>query len=204
MVDVTVRGAGAFGLAVAYGCARKGARVRVVDPYGVGAGVVRRAGRRARAACAGKLERQEGLPVRVAGDGGRLLGRGRRGRRAAIRAMPAAGGCNRSLDDRALELRPGPRRHRRRRSGRGGSPGTIVPAAGDWAPASPTGLAGARYAHRPDVTPRRGGRAGRRGARAAAARSCRGAGRGQGGLGHRRRRAGRRFPRISARRSACR
>ena len=38
MVDVTVRGAGAFGLAVAYACAVKGARVRVVDPHGPGAG----------------------------------------------------------------------------------------------------------------------------------------------------------------------
>ncbi|HCQ67011.1 MAG TPA: FAD-dependent oxidoreductase [Rhodobacteraceae bacterium] len=38
MVDVTVRGAGAFGLAVGYGCALKGAKVRVVDPQGPGAG----------------------------------------------------------------------------------------------------------------------------------------------------------------------
>lgn len=38
MADVTVRGAGAFGLAVAYACALKGARVRVVDPNGPGAG----------------------------------------------------------------------------------------------------------------------------------------------------------------------
>ncbi len=38
MVDVTVRGAGAFGLSVAYACAARGARVRVIDPNGVGAG----------------------------------------------------------------------------------------------------------------------------------------------------------------------
>ncbi|MEC7764663.1 MAG: FAD-binding oxidoreductase [Pseudomonadota bacterium] len=38
MVDVTVRGAGAFGLSVAYACAMRGARVRVVDPNGVGGG----------------------------------------------------------------------------------------------------------------------------------------------------------------------
>lgn len=38
MVDVTVRGAGAFGLSVAYACALHGARVRVVDPNGVGGG----------------------------------------------------------------------------------------------------------------------------------------------------------------------
>lgn len=37
-VDVTVRGAGVFGLSVAWACARRGARVRVVDPRGVAAG----------------------------------------------------------------------------------------------------------------------------------------------------------------------
>ena len=37
-VDVTVRGAGVFGLSVAWACARRGARVRVVEPVGVGAG----------------------------------------------------------------------------------------------------------------------------------------------------------------------
>ena len=36
--DVTVMGAGIFGLSVAYACARRGARVRVIDPHGVGAG----------------------------------------------------------------------------------------------------------------------------------------------------------------------
>ncbi|EAR50537.1 oxidoreductase, FAD-binding [Oceanicola granulosus HTCC2516] len=36
--DVTVKGAGVFGLAVAYACARRGARVRVIDPAGPAAG----------------------------------------------------------------------------------------------------------------------------------------------------------------------
>ena len=36
--DVTVMGAGVFGLSVAYACARRGARVRVIDPHGVAAG----------------------------------------------------------------------------------------------------------------------------------------------------------------------
>ncbi|PUB14261.1 NAD(P)/FAD-dependent oxidoreductase [Yoonia sediminilitoris] len=36
--DVTVMGAGIFGLSVAYACARRGARVRVVDPNGVAYG----------------------------------------------------------------------------------------------------------------------------------------------------------------------
>jgi glycine/D-amino acid oxidase-like deaminating enzyme len=38
MVDITVRGAGIFGLSVAWSCARRGARVRVIDPFGPGAG----------------------------------------------------------------------------------------------------------------------------------------------------------------------
>lgn len=37
-VDVTVRGAGIFGLAIAHACQARGARVRVVDPGGVAAG----------------------------------------------------------------------------------------------------------------------------------------------------------------------
>lgn len=37
-VDVTVSGAGVFGLSVAYACAKRGARVRVIDPYGVASG----------------------------------------------------------------------------------------------------------------------------------------------------------------------
>lgn len=37
-VDVTVRGAGVFGLCVAWACILRGAKVRVVDPNGVGAG----------------------------------------------------------------------------------------------------------------------------------------------------------------------
>ena len=38
MVDVTVRGAGIFGLSVAWSCVRRGARVQIVDPDGVGDG----------------------------------------------------------------------------------------------------------------------------------------------------------------------
>ena len=34
MVDVTVLGAGAFGLSVAWACAKRGAKVRVTDPQG--------------------------------------------------------------------------------------------------------------------------------------------------------------------------
>ncbi|MFW8594186.1 NAD(P)/FAD-dependent oxidoreductase [Cribrihabitans neustonicus] len=38
MADVTIRGAGIFGLSLAWVCARRGAAVQVVDPYGAGAG----------------------------------------------------------------------------------------------------------------------------------------------------------------------
>ncbi len=38
MVDVTVRGAGIFGLSVAWSCVKRGARVQIIDPNGVAAG----------------------------------------------------------------------------------------------------------------------------------------------------------------------
>ena len=38
MVDVTVRGAGIFGLSIAWACLRRGARVRVIETVAVGAG----------------------------------------------------------------------------------------------------------------------------------------------------------------------
>lgn len=38
MIDVTVKGAGIFGLSCAFTCAKRGARVRVIDPKGPGTG----------------------------------------------------------------------------------------------------------------------------------------------------------------------
>jgi glycine oxidase len=38
MVDVTIRGAGIFGLSIAWICVQRGAKVRVIYPYGPGAG----------------------------------------------------------------------------------------------------------------------------------------------------------------------
>ena len=38
MADITIYGAGIFGLSIAWSCASRGARVQVIDPYGVGAG----------------------------------------------------------------------------------------------------------------------------------------------------------------------
>ena len=38
MDDVTIRGAGIFGLSIAWECARRGVKVTVVDPQGIAAG----------------------------------------------------------------------------------------------------------------------------------------------------------------------
>ncbi|WP_299673472.1 FAD-dependent oxidoreductase [uncultured Roseobacter sp.] len=38
MADITVRGAGIFGLSIAWACLQRGARVAVIDPNGLGAG----------------------------------------------------------------------------------------------------------------------------------------------------------------------
>ena len=38
MVDITIRGAGIFGLSVAWACVKRGARIQVIDPYGPAAG----------------------------------------------------------------------------------------------------------------------------------------------------------------------
>lgn len=38
MTDITIRGAGIFGLSIAWACVRRGARVQIIDPYGAGAG----------------------------------------------------------------------------------------------------------------------------------------------------------------------
>lgn len=38
MQDVTIRGAGIFGLSIAWACVQRGARVRVIDPSGAGSG----------------------------------------------------------------------------------------------------------------------------------------------------------------------
>lgn len=38
MTDITIRGAGVFGLSIAWACVLRGARVQIVDPHGPGAG----------------------------------------------------------------------------------------------------------------------------------------------------------------------
>ncbi|ABG30636.1 FAD-binding oxidoreductase [Roseobacter denitrificans] len=38
MIDITIRGAGILGLSIAWVCVQRGAQVRIVDPFGAGAG----------------------------------------------------------------------------------------------------------------------------------------------------------------------
>lgn len=38
MTDVTIRGAGIFGLSIAWACAKRGAKVQIIDPNGAGSG----------------------------------------------------------------------------------------------------------------------------------------------------------------------
>ncbi len=38
MAEITIRGAGIFGLSIAWACVRRGARVRVIDPHGAASG----------------------------------------------------------------------------------------------------------------------------------------------------------------------
>lgn len=38
MVEITVRGAGIFGLSIAWACLQRGATVQVIDPFGPAAG----------------------------------------------------------------------------------------------------------------------------------------------------------------------
>lgn len=38
MQDVTIRGAGIFGLSIAWACVKRGARVQIIDPFGAGSG----------------------------------------------------------------------------------------------------------------------------------------------------------------------
>ncbi|WP_187429357.1 FAD-binding oxidoreductase [Roseobacter fucihabitans] len=38
MVDITIRGAGIFGLSIAWACVKRGAKVQIIDPHGAGSG----------------------------------------------------------------------------------------------------------------------------------------------------------------------
>lgn len=140
MVDITVRGAGIFGLSVAWACTRRGARVRVIDPQGPGAGAsgglvgalaphVPEAWNAKKAFQFASLVMAEGYWAEVAETGGRDPGYLRSGR-----LQPLA-------DARAVD-----RARQREISAdtlwEGKAAWRVVDAGshGDWAPVSPTGV----------------------------------------------------------------
>ncbi|MDP2519930.1 NAD(P)/FAD-dependent oxidoreductase [Shimia thalassica] len=140
MVDVTVLGAGAFGLSVAWACLQRGAKVRVIDPYGVGAGssggVVGALAPHTPENWNDKKEFQfqslimaEAFWAEVEETGGVSSGYGRTGRLQPV------------LNDRGLELA----RARQETSGalwRGQAKWRVISEedAGPWAPRTPTGF----------------------------------------------------------------
>ncbi len=139
-VDVTIRGAGIFGLSIAWACLSRGARVRVIDPGGPGAGSsgglvgalaphVPENWNEKKAFQLDSLLMAQGFWADVATASGRDPGYLRSGR-----SQPLA-------DERAVDLA------RARASGatelwQGHATWAVVDAdtLGDWRPASPTGL----------------------------------------------------------------
>lgn len=139
MVDVTIRGAGVFGLSIAWECLGRGASVRVVDPNGVGKGAsggvvgalaphVPENWNDKKAFQFDSLIAAEEFWRAVAEAGGASPGYARSGRLQPV------------VDERGLELA-------RRREGtaaelwQGKATWQVIRAeeAGDWAPYSPTG-----------------------------------------------------------------
>ncbi|MEC3862879.1 FAD-binding oxidoreductase [Mesobacterium sp. TK19101] len=140
MAEITVYGAGIFGLSVAWACARRGANVQVIDPFGAGAGSsgglvgalaphVPENWNDKKAFQLDSLLMAEDWWADVARAGERDPGYLRSGRLQPI------------ADARALELA-----HARAASARalwqGRADWRVVPASefGDWVPASPTGM----------------------------------------------------------------
>ncbi|MCF6444890.1 FAD-binding oxidoreductase [Nereida sp. MMG025] len=138
IVDVTIRGAGVFGLTAALACVQRGAKVRVVDPFGVGAGSsgglvgalaphVPENWNPKKAFQFSVLSTADQYWSRVAMLAGQDVGYARTGR-----LQPLA-------DDRAVDLA------RARAAGAAQFWGDqfdwrVVDAQGDWVPLSPTGL----------------------------------------------------------------
>jgi len=136
-MEVTVRGAGIFGLSVAWTCLLRGARVRVVDPAGPGAGAsggivgalaphVPEAWNPKKAFQLDSLLAAEDFWHGVEQAGGVASGYGRTGR-----LQPVA-------DAAALD-RARARAEEARLLWRGQATWRLERAAGDWAPLSPTG-----------------------------------------------------------------
>ena len=139
MVDVTVYGAGGFGLSVAWACVQRGARVQVIDPFGPGAGasggIVGALAPHVPENWNDKKQFQfeslmlaEAFWVGVEVAGGVTAGYGRTGR-----VQPVA-------DERGLELARA-RAVSAEALWQGKAVWEVIPAAdcGDWAPDSPTG-----------------------------------------------------------------
>lgn len=137
-VDVTVRGAGIFGLSVAWACAARGARVRVIDPGGIGAGSsggvvgalsphVPEAWNAKKAFQLDSLLMAAGWWAAVEARGGRASGYGRVGR-----LQPLA-------DAAAVDLARG-RAATAAALWRGAAAWRVIPASGAaWEPVSPSG-----------------------------------------------------------------
>lgn len=139
MADVTVMGAGIFGLSVAWCCIRRGARVRVIDPGGPGAGAsggivgalaphVPEQWNDKKAFQLSSLLMAEGFWRSVQEASGISPGYARSGRLQTL------------ADDAALALARSRAEGARDHWG-GRADWRIIPAHGlDWAPASPTGM----------------------------------------------------------------
>ncbi|MCE8512375.1 FAD-binding oxidoreductase [Ruegeria pomeroyi] len=140
MADVTIRGAGIFGLSIAWACVLRGARVQVVDPFGPGAGSsgglvgalaphVPENWNAKKAFQFDSLMMAEGFWAGVEAAGGVSPGYGRTGR-----LQPLA-------DDRAVALAR-ERAETARTLWQGQAEWRVRPVAevGSWCPPSPTGL----------------------------------------------------------------
>ncbi|WP_146588269.1 NAD(P)/FAD-dependent oxidoreductase [Puniceibacterium confluentis] len=137
-IDVTVRGAGIFGLSVAWACVARGARVRLVDPFGAGSGAsggivgalsphVPENWNDKKAFQRDSLLMAEEFWSRVETAGGTSAGYGRLGRLQPVSdARTLALAHDRAVGAQQLWL--------------GQADWRVVPAVGGWAPMSPTGL----------------------------------------------------------------
>ncbi len=137
MADITVRGAGIFGLSVAWVCSRRGARVRVIDPHGPGAGAsggvvgalaphVPENWNDKKAFQFDSLIMAEAFWADVAEISGGSPGYARTGR---IQPVPDAAALSRARDRETSAAR----------LWQGKADWRVEPAAGDWCPRSPTG-----------------------------------------------------------------
>lgn len=139
MADVTIRGAGIFGLSIAWECLERGARVRVIDPGGPGAGAsggvvgalaphVPENWNEKKAFQLESLLAAEGFWAGVEAIGGVSAGYARSGRLQPV------------MDARGLELARG-REETARALWQGRAEWRVIQAeeAGAFAPASPTG-----------------------------------------------------------------